>query len=280
MTSPQGESPIFTRDWNVPRPKAEGPDGGIPVKYLSRPGFAAVFAALLFSHVTPASAAVLTVTSAADSGAGSLRDAMAASAGGDTIQFAGALSGQTVHLQSSLLAFHSLTIDGSALATPITLSGDSDMDLDADVQILGAFPDTALTVDSVNFTRGTTNSFGGAIQSAGVVNLFNSTVSGSVAAVGGGVSAGTLVARGCTFTNNQASNSGGAIESQNATIVNSTITGNSAGAGGAIRIDFDQAARIVNTTISGNSAPFGGGILLQGTLSLENSIVANSGGGG
>jgi len=48
-------------------------------------------------------AATLTVTSTADSGAGSLRDAIAASSDGDLIQFDAALNGQTIGLSSTEL---------------------------------------------------------------------------------------------------------------------------------------------------------------------------------
>src|ERR1044071_2525667 len=57
--------------------------------------------------------ATLTVTTTADSGAGSLRDAIAAASNGDTIQFAAALNGQSVVLTSAeLLINKNLTISG------------------------------------------------------------------------------------------------------------------------------------------------------------------------
>ena len=60
-------------------------------------------------------AATNTVTSTADSGAGSLRTAISNSVSGDTINFNGALSGQTITLTSGqLLLNKNLTIDGSS----------------------------------------------------------------------------------------------------------------------------------------------------------------------
>jgi CSLREA domain-containing protein len=235
--------------------------------------------ALLIAGPLRASAAVLTVTSAADSGPGSLRDVLAASAEADTIQFAPALAGQTIYLQSTLLAFHSITIDGSSLATPLTLSGDSDMDSDGDTQVLGNVAGTTLTITRVNLTRGHATSFGGCVQSAGRVNLYGSTVSYCDAAVGGGVSAVELMVRDSTFVGNTASNSSGAVTSPNGTIVNSTLVDNSAALGGAIRIDSDENFRIIHATISGNTAGLGGGLLVHGSLALENTIIANSAGG-
>lgn len=58
-------------------------------------------------------AATLTVTTAADSGPGSLRDAIAAATDGDTIQFDPALNGQTIGLTSGEIAIaKNITISG------------------------------------------------------------------------------------------------------------------------------------------------------------------------
>ena len=58
-------------------------------------------------------AATLTVTSTADSGAGSLRDTIAAAANGDAIQFAAALNGQIIDLTSAELVIDkNITISG------------------------------------------------------------------------------------------------------------------------------------------------------------------------
>ncbi len=55
----------------------------------------------------------LTVTTTADSGAGSLRDAIAAAGNGDTIQFDAALNGQTINLTSGELVIDkNITISG------------------------------------------------------------------------------------------------------------------------------------------------------------------------
>ena len=58
-------------------------------------------------------AATLTVTTTADSGAGSLRDTIAAASDGDTIQFDAALNGQTITLTSAELVIDkNITING------------------------------------------------------------------------------------------------------------------------------------------------------------------------
>src|SRR5476651_641315 len=58
-------------------------------------------------------AATLIVTTTADSGAGSLRDTIAAASDGDTIQFDATLNGQTINLIRGELAINkSITISG------------------------------------------------------------------------------------------------------------------------------------------------------------------------
>ena len=58
-------------------------------------------------------AGTITVTTTADSGAGSLRSAIAAASDGDTIQFDAALNGQSITLTSDELAINkNITLDG------------------------------------------------------------------------------------------------------------------------------------------------------------------------
>src|SRR5204862_3648226 len=65
--------------------------------------FALLGAALAGAEYSRAHAATLIVTTTADSGAGSLRDTIAAANDGDTIQFDAALNGQTISLTSGEL---------------------------------------------------------------------------------------------------------------------------------------------------------------------------------
>src|SRR6478672_11528590 len=75
---------------------------------------------ILLSATSPA--ATLTVTNNADSGAGSLRDTLAAAAPDDTIVFDAGLSGQTITLGSQLTLTRNVTIDASALPGGLTVS--------------------------------------------------------------------------------------------------------------------------------------------------------------
>ncbi|MBW4680265.1 MAG: calcium-binding protein [Microcoleus vaginatus WJT46-NPBG5] len=67
---------------------------------------------------------ILTVTTNADSGAGSLREAIASAQAGDTVQFSSSLANQTISLSSQIEINKHLTIDGAG-ATNLTISGNN-----------------------------------------------------------------------------------------------------------------------------------------------------------
>ena len=62
------------------------------------------------------------------------------------------------------------------------------------------------------------------------------------------------------------------------TVINSTISGNSAsGGGGGIAIDYGGGLTVVNSTISGNSAGgTGGGIASTGVVEISNSTISGN----
>ena len=258
-----------------------------------------------------------TVTSNADNGAGTLREAIANAASGDTILFNASLSGQTIHLASTLNIIQNITIDGSALASKITVSGD-----DA-VRVFFIHSGMTVTIDSLIITKGNgtgpniedSTTGGGGIQnnsgnSSGVVlTVKNSVISGNSADTGGGIynrdqstltitnstisgntatgngggiySDGTLTVAGSTISGNSSGGEGGGIrDGSTTTLTNSTISGNSAsGSGGGIRNAGNLTAK--NNTLSGNSASVsGGGIYSDNTLNATNNIIANSTSGG
>jgi len=120
---------------------------------------------------------------------------------------------------------------------------------------------TTLTVTDSTFSGNSANgSNGGAILSGGTLILSGSTLSGNSAKYGGG-----LFAEG----------------TETGTIINSTFYGNSATSeGGGISATSSGPLTVTNSTLSGNSAtPYGGGLQVYGSVTLNNSIVANSTGG-
>jgi len=218
-----------------------------------------ILLALNFSSLgaTPAYAATLSVTNTNDSGAGSLRAAIASAGVGDTIIFDPALSGKILRLASTLFFTQDVTIDGSTLAAPITLSGDTDNNGSGNVPVIFVDSDVSVILNSLIITAGTASS-GGAIYNDGALVIANSTLSGNTVTgsgydgYGGGIyNNGILRVTNSTFANNFASNAGGAIA------------------------NFGMLT-MTNSTLSGNAAIDGGGIFNSGAFSFANTIIANS----
>jgi len=230
---------------------------------------------------TPAHAATLVVTNILDSGAGSLRQAIASAASGDNITFAAALSATQIFLASPLTLTRNVTIDGSALVMQITLSGDTDNNGVGDVLVFHVQPAVTATLDSLKITRGNSNGFGGAIRNYGTLAVHNSTLSGNTAFYGGGISNHY----GLTLTNSTVSGNsgtyGGGIYNHGAlTVTNSTLSGNSAAntGGGIYAIDSSPFTLTINgSTLSANSsAGDGGGIWSAETLTITDSTLSGN----
>ncbi len=229
----------------------------------------------------------LTVTSAADSGEGSLRAAMAAIADGGTITVDPSLAGATVALSQQLTATRSMTIDASA-APGLVLSG-SGVD-----RVLLVEPGASVTVRGLTVTDGAAAPQGGGILNLGNLTLENVVVTGNpvnaagppnFAFGGGGIYNGegaTMVLRDSTVSDNTSPNQPGAgvygFFGSTLTVEGSTISGNVTGdvAGGIRSLG---TTTVVNSTISGNtsSAWHGGGIFhTDGSLVVTNSTIVDN----
>ncbi len=212
-----------------------------------------------------ASAATLTVTNTADSGASSLRDAIAMANSGDTINFS-LPNPSTITLTSGTLAIYkNLTITGP---------GATQLAVDANHQSTVFFIGSTVALSGLTIRNGTA-AYGGGIENAGRLTVTNSTLFGNSATFGGG---GIFNAPEGTVT-----------------VINSTLSGNSAMFGGGIynnglpsNIGVSNTPlgvfTLTQSTLSGNSASSaGGGIDNQGLLTVTNSTLsgnsANSGGG-
>jgi filamentous hemagglutinin family protein len=151
-----------------------------------------------------------------------------------------------------------------------------------------------VTISNSIFSGNTAQESGGAIyNSYGSLDLTNSVISDNLSYHDGGglLNGGTATVSNTTFSNNRAAfgssgnNDGGAIDNDfggTLTLTNSTISGNSAQKnGGGIYNERNAILIINNSTITGNTTSgLGGGIRVDsGTLTLSNSIVANSTGG-
>ena len=130
--------------------------------------FALVCAAMAVAGGTEA--ATLIVTSTADSGAGSLRGAIAAASDGDTIQFDAALNGQTIMLTSGELA-----IDKN-----ITISGPGPNLLTVSVsgvfRIFHVMPGRTVMIGGLTISGGV-GTGGGVLNEQATLTLANCTVS-------------------------------------------------------------------------------------------------------
>jgi CSLREA domain-containing protein len=217
-----------------------------------------------------------------------LREAIAFVDAGGTITFDPALAGGTITLGSTLTLGKDVTIDGSALASQITISGN-----DA-VRVFYINAGVTANITSLEVTHGSSSGPGGGIYNLGTLNITNSTFARNQAhdgmmepGDGGGISnQGTLTITGSTFYMNFADGNGGAISLYNGslTVTNSTFWSNRSyhvnGLGGAIMTYINTTATIMNSTISdGLARPYlggGGGIFNQGTLQISNNIISDS----
>jgi hypothetical protein len=241
--------------------------------------------------------AVLVVQNNHDSGTGSLRQAIADADSGDIITFAPGLSGTTIQLTSTLNINKSITINGSALTSKITISGDTDNNGTGDVTVFNFNSDITATLDSLIITKGHSTGFGGGIYNGATLTITNSMLSENSADSGGGgiYTWGPLTITNSTISDNSLtkvdcahSNGGGGIYNGATTIItNSTLSGNSAiiscsQNGGGIYNSAGKTLTITNSTFSGNSggAGGGGGIYNAGTLNYKNTIIADSSSGG
>jgi Pectinesterase len=114
--------------------------------------------------------------------------------------------------------------------------------------------------------------------SSGTVTIQGVTIQHGFSAVGGGISnEGTLTVLNSTLADNSAGTfgGGGILNEGTLTVLNSTFSDNSAHDGGGIA-NFDGTLTVLNSTFSDNSADDGGGIANSGTLTVQNSTLADT----
>lgn len=228
------------------------------MKMLKR---ARCFLALSLVAAVSVDAATNTVTSTADSGAGTLRALVVSANSGDTINFDNTLSGQTIQLASELWITNDMTIDASALPAGITINGNQH---GATLRI--NYP-SVVALKSLTITGGSD----AGIAMSGLVSLYD-----------------------CTLTSNHASGDGGGLYSYNTTLAMTrcTIISNSAtaGQGGGVAL-FGSTAYFTNCTFTGNVASSDGGGLGVGVsganygtafvngCTFSHNTAGNAGGG-
>jgi uncharacterized repeat protein (TIGR01451 family) len=256
----------------------------------------------------PVAGATMAVTNCNDSGAGSLRNAVASASAGDTVAFSVSCPpGSPILLTSGPITIsQNLTISGPG-AAQLAVSGNNAS------QVFIVAAGVIVTISGITIENGAANagcgagcaSSGGGIDNSGTLTLTATTVTGNNAnagcivacgATGGGIeneSTGTLTLTDSTVSDNTANAdcsaacgaAGGGIENLGTlTVTDSTVSGNTSGSGcgdscGASGggIDNQGGATITASTVSGNEAnnscsldcgPTGGGINNGSTASL------------
>ncbi len=229
-------------------------------------------AVLLFAATAmSAHAATITVTNTNDSGPGSLRQALAVAHDGDRITFA--VSGTITLTSGALVVAKSVTISGPG-ADQLSIVG---------IPFQSVFAVGAATISGLTIRNGAVG-----IDNGGTLTVRNCVISGM--SVGGihNVSSLTVVNSNVSDNFFGIYNITGEFGVVTATILSTTVSGNSAGGVVAAPNFFGGRAYITITdcTISGNfSATGGGGIFATNTsLSVANSTISgnstgSSGGG-
>jgi hypothetical protein len=254
--------------------------------------------------------AVLTVTTLADSGAGSLRqailDANTTLVSDDIVFNPGLTSGQITLATALPTITNPLTITGpTSLGGPSTGAYSIIIDGNNAVRPFQINAGVTVVMSRLTVQRGSTSGDGGGIRNQGNLVLNDVLVtSNSTSASGGGISnrggpgvTPTLTISHSTISNNGALVVGGGIDTTGGTLnlLYSTVSGNRANGtdgGGGINLDGanNWSVSILGSTISGNRAENGegGGIRYYtasgASLSINRSTISGNfaarGGGG
>ena len=259
----------------------------------------ALVAALALS-VNGVRAATIFVTSTADNGLGTLRNALVSAANGDTIDATG-ISGTITLTTGQLVVNNSVTILGPG---PANLMLDGGYPNTAS-RVFYVGPNLVVTISGLTISNGWAfgddpDDFGGGIYNDhSTLTVSNCVISDNFAifdAAGSGIGGGiyndgvggsaTLTVVNSTISDNLAGDRGGGIYNigqiaydggtGTVTVVNSTISGNVAGAWGS-GLRNDGTAVVTNSTFSDNYfAIAGGAIHNDGPLTVINSTFSGN----
>ncbi len=239
----------------------------------------------------PVARATINVTSTNDSGAGSLRQALADASPGETINFS--VTGTITLTSGELTISQNQTITGPG-AGSLTIDGNDN----SRIFYISA---GTVNISGLTLTNGNSVNYGGGIENEGTLKISDCVISycdanGFGNGYGGAIDnyGGTVNITTCTISDNTAVTEGGGIRNENGTvtITESTISGNTSDNGGGIGnySTTGSTVEVIRSTIYNNHATsggnqYGGGIISNGgTLTLNNSTISGndavSGGGG
>ena len=224
----------------------------------------------------------------------SLRDALAQAKSGDTIKFFSWLSGETITLSGTQLTVPAgITVDATSLSDGITINGNQQSRV---LNVNGGTSSAPTVLNGLTITGGKTNFTAGVLTTNTTImenctitgNINTSTASGGYAIYyGGGIcnDSGNLTLLNCTVSGNTAFRGAGIYSKYGSvSILNSTISDNSAsstslgnGYGGGIYIN-GSSQTLTNCSISNNSAQYDGGAFYcsGGDSTLINCTIVNN----
>lgn len=179
----------------------------------------------------------------------------------------------------------SVLIDNNAASLTIDGAGHR-VDGDETYRVFEVTGGVVVDFVAIVISGGDVTGVGGGIHNGGgVVTLTASTVSGnSASADGGGIyNIGSLTVVDSTLSGNSATSGGAIANYADASVINSTISGNSAVAGGAI-VNYGNTVSVVFSTITDNTASSGAGIATRGAgaavTEVSASVIADNNGAG
>lgn len=216
--------------------------------------------------------AVISVTSTNDNDAGSLRQAIARAASGDTLEFA--VQGMITLTSGELVISKDLIINGPG-ASSLLINGN------AQSRVFHIYTNTTASISGVTITNG--------LSPAGTNNVAESGRGGDGSPGGGLLNEGNLTLQSCEVIGNSAGKggdtsqassgvggsgkggSGGGIANLGTLVMAKTLVcSNSAGNGG---IAAEPPTHMNNNTAYGGD---GGGIYNTGTITLSNCLASNN----
>jgi hypothetical protein len=240
-----------------------------------------------------------TVFNLSDHDPGSLRDAIATTPDGGTVDFQPGLQGTIFLTTDELLIAKNLTIQGPGRDV-LTVSGNNAHRVFniapavivnvAGLTIANATCDTApgggiytagtLTVTDTTVRDNSGCSAGAILNDHGMLTIARSTLSGNTATLVGGVynNGGTLTINSSILSGNSGGDGGGVANVFGTlSIMASTLSGNSGYLGGAI-YNVGYTASITDSTLSGNNGIDEGGAIYNGNyrLAITNSLLSGN----
>ncbi len=229
---------------------------------------------LVISALTPHRnwAGTITVSSGADSGAGTLRAALASAANGDIINFSLPTPATITLTNGELFITNHLTITGPG-AAGLSISGNTNS------RVFNVATNCTVNMSGLTIRDGRAGVgvHGGGIYNAGTLTLSNSLLAfntaGSPGGSGGGIlNVGSLTVAGCTFRSNRG---GDGSAGSSRTIWGGTLTPGGFGGSGA-GIFNGGSLTVVSSTFHDNRAGDGG----QGGSTSIGETAASGGSGG